>query len=133
MDHLLEIATHLLRQMPASAKDDLTDKPTLVQLRRDLDVAVKRVFSGRDAAARKFREKKTVTAEKEQAQADPPESARAAPGILRSHLLADLLARTPSVIPKALHEAGGRKTRFYPTYLEYLMVSVEEILNPPFG
>ena len=77
-----------------------------------------------------FRDAKTARYEQEdEKKKEPPETARAAPGILELHLLADLLARVPTAIPAALAAAG--EARFYPTFLEYLMRSLEEFVNPP--
>ena len=131
MDHLLETATQLIRHMEAAGQvRSASRKVVLRQLRASLDDAVGDVGRRRDEAARAFRDAKVARDEEEdQKKKEPPETARAAPGILELHLLADLLAKTPKIIPAALAEAG--EVRFYPTFLEYLMQSIDEIVNPP--
>ena len=132
MDHFLETATQLLPHLAAGAlvRGDASARSVLEGLRASLNKAFVEVCRRREAAARAFRDAKVARYEKEDEKTkEPPETARAAPGILELHLLADLLARTPTIIPAALTAAG--ETRFYPTFLEYLMQSVEEFVNPP--
>jgi hypothetical protein len=132
MDHLLETATQLLPHIHAAgtAGDGASTEDVLQHLRASLYTAVFDVWRRRDEAARAFRDAKVARYEQEDEKTkEPPETARAAPGILELHLLADLLARAPTIIPAALAAAG--EARFYPTFLEYLMQSIDEIVNPP--
>jgi hypothetical protein len=132
MDHFLETAAQLLPYLAGGAKahGGAASRSVLQGLRTSLDEAFVEVCGRREHAARAFRDAKVARYEKEdEEKREPPETARAAPGILELELLADLLARTPTIIPAALSAAG--ETRFYPRFLEYLMQSVEEIVNPP--
>ena len=132
MDHFLETAAQLLPHLApgAKARGDASSRSVLEELRTALDKAFGEVCRRREEAARAFRDAKVARYEEEdEKKKEPPETARAAPGILELELLADLLARTPSIIPAALTAVG--KPRFYPTFLAYLMQSIEEFVKPP--
>jgi hypothetical protein len=92
-------------------------------LHAELDIALAAVYRRRNESERLRRSEADVdTGGKEP---EPPESARAAPDILAVEVLADVLARDPQIIPRALHEAG--QARFYPTFLTYLVDNIVEV------
>jgi hypothetical protein len=126
MDHLLETATLLLPHVNATRPDARTEhvETTLQGLNAKLAGALADVYKRRARLAGMLVDRRDDPAETK--PPEPPELARSAPRVLEIAVLADLLAKTPSVIPQGLAEAG--KPDFYPTFLTYLILSVEEIV-----
>ena len=135
MDHMLELATALIRHV----RDDKT-KPhpgstgTLAELRRQWRSAFKKTSDASDSPAM-AKAAMDVLSPAEPAttiEPAPPDQDEElwlrAPDVFAVEVLADVLCQHPEWIPLALSDA---RLDVYPTFLEYLILTVGELATPP--